>query len=204
MCLRDGVFNPEGDGGWGSTLAWNPVAVCESGKVAFRRAEALTHAVSVQGTDDGSFWQAKASQMFVALFHAAALLWVAGIGHLLHGNVDLHATAWLLLGSIPGILVASKFTVRIPDRILRLGLALVLGLSGLKLLEVPYASWIRRRLDRGWARARRIRRQPLAGASAPHTCARSVKPPPKGRFEMKDCVAVVVLGGAIVRPRSRS
>jgi uncharacterized protein len=76
------------------------------------------------------------------IFHAAALLWVAGIGHLVHGNVDLHATAWLLLGSIPGILVASKFTVRIPDRILRLGLALVLGLSGLKLLEVPYASWI--------------------------------------------------------------
>ena len=67
------VFNPEGYGGWPSTLAWNPVAGCESEQVAFRRAEALTHAVSVQGTDDGSFWQAKASQMFVALFHAAAL-----------------------------------------------------------------------------------------------------------------------------------
>jgi type IV secretory pathway TraG/TraD family ATPase VirD4 len=68
------VFNPEGYGGWPSTLAWNPVAGCEAEQVAFRRAEALTHAVSVQGTDDGSFWQAKASQMFVALFHAAALL----------------------------------------------------------------------------------------------------------------------------------
>ncbi len=68
------VFNPEGYGGWPSTLAWNVVAGCESEQVAFRRAEALTHAVSVQGTDDGSFWQAKASQMFVALFHAAALL----------------------------------------------------------------------------------------------------------------------------------
>lgn len=68
------VFNPEGYGGWPSTLAWNVIAGCESEQVAFRRAEALTHAVSVQGTDDGSFWQAKASQMFVALFHAAALL----------------------------------------------------------------------------------------------------------------------------------
>jgi type IV secretory pathway TraG/TraD family ATPase VirD4 len=68
------VFNPDGYGGWPSTLAWNPVAGCQSEQVAFRRAEALTHAVSVQGTDDGSFWQAKASQMFVALFHAAALL----------------------------------------------------------------------------------------------------------------------------------
>lgn len=68
------VFNPEGYGGWPSTLAWNVITGCESEQVAFRRAEALTHAVSVQGTDDGSFWQAKASQMFVALFHAAALL----------------------------------------------------------------------------------------------------------------------------------
>jgi type IV secretion system protein VirD4 len=68
------VFNPEEYGGWPSTLAWNVIAGCEAEQVAFRRAEALTHAVSVQGTDDGSFWQAKASQMFVALFHAAALL----------------------------------------------------------------------------------------------------------------------------------
>jgi uncharacterized protein len=76
------------------------------------------------------------------IFHAAALLWVAGLGHLLHGNVDLHAMAWLLLGSIPGIVLASQFTVRIPDRPLRLGLAAVLGLSGIKLLNVPQASWV--------------------------------------------------------------
>src|ERR671925_490854 len=42
------------------------------------------------------------------IFHAAALLWVAGLGHLIRGNVDLHATAWLLIGSVPGILLASK------------------------------------------------------------------------------------------------
>ena len=30
------------------------------------------------------------------IFHAAALLWVAGFGHLVAGNVDLHAMAWLL------------------------------------------------------------------------------------------------------------
>ncbi len=38
------------------------------------------------------------------IFHAAALLWVAGIGHMIGGNVDYHATAWLLTGSIPGVL----------------------------------------------------------------------------------------------------
>jgi uncharacterized protein len=76
------------------------------------------------------------------IFHAAALLWVAGFGHLIRGNVDMHAIAWLLLGSVPGVLIASKFTVKIPDDVLRLGLALVLALSGLKLLNVPEANWI--------------------------------------------------------------
>src|SRR5438552_4275123 len=76
------------------------------------------------------------------IFHAAALLWVAGLGHLIRGNVDLHAMARLLLGAVPGILISSKFTVKIPDDALRLGLALVLSLSGLKLLELPQANWI--------------------------------------------------------------
>ena len=71
------------------------------------------------------------------IFHAAALLWVAGVSHLLHGNVDLGAMAWLLLGSIPGVLVASQLTVRLPDGALRIGLASVLTASGVRLLEVP-------------------------------------------------------------------
>jgi uncharacterized membrane protein YfcA len=76
------------------------------------------------------------------IFHAAALLWVAGLGHLIRGNVNMHATAWLLIGSIPGILFASKLPLRIPDRPLRVGLAGVLGLSGLKLLNVPQATYV--------------------------------------------------------------
>jgi uncharacterized protein len=76
------------------------------------------------------------------IFHAAALLWVAGIGHMIGGNVDYHATAWLLTGSIPGVLISSRFTVRLPDVVLRLALGTVLFLSGLKLLNVPEAQWI--------------------------------------------------------------
>jgi uncharacterized protein len=76
------------------------------------------------------------------IFHAAALLWVAGLGHLAQGNVDLHAMFWLLLGSVPGIWIASRFTVRLPDDPLRLALAGVLGLSGIKLLNVPEANWV--------------------------------------------------------------
>jgi hypothetical protein len=76
------------------------------------------------------------------IFHAAALLWVAGFGHLISGNVDLHAMAWLLVGSIPGVLITSKYTLHTPDHVLRLGLASVLFLSGLKLLNVPEANWV--------------------------------------------------------------
>src|SRR6266481_2028593 len=76
------------------------------------------------------------------IFHAAALLWVAGIGHIVGGNVDLHATAWLLTGSIPGVLISSRFTVRLPDVVLRIALGTILILSGLKLVNFPAAQWV--------------------------------------------------------------
>jgi uncharacterized membrane protein YfcA len=76
------------------------------------------------------------------LLHAAALLWVAGLGHLLHGNVNLHAMAWLLVGSIPGVLLGSQMSIRVPERSLRFAFAFVLVLSGIKLVGVPQASLI--------------------------------------------------------------
>lgn len=76
------------------------------------------------------------------IFHAAALLWVAGVGHLIIGDVDLHATAWLLLGSVPGILISSRYTVKVPDMTIRGGLAGILIITGLKLLNVPEANWV--------------------------------------------------------------
>ena len=76
------------------------------------------------------------------IFHAAALLWVAGFGHLVAGNVDVPAIAWLLVGSIPGVLIGSQISVNVPDRLLRFALAAALILSGIKLLGVPYANQI--------------------------------------------------------------
>jgi uncharacterized protein len=76
------------------------------------------------------------------MLHAALLLWVAGAGHLLHGNVDLHAMAWLLVGSIPGVLVGSHLSIKVPERALRVAFAFVLILSGIKLVEVPAATTI--------------------------------------------------------------
>jgi hypothetical protein len=71
------------------------------------------------------------------IFHAAALLWVAGASHFIAGNVDVGATAWLLLGSIPGVLAGSQLTIKLPERSLRVALGTVLFTSGLKLVDVP-------------------------------------------------------------------
>jgi uncharacterized protein len=68
------------------------------------------------------------------IFHAAILLWAAGFAHLSAGNVDLEATGWLAIGSIPGVLAGSQLTVRMPERTIRTALAVVLTVSGLKLV----------------------------------------------------------------------
>jgi uncharacterized protein len=76
------------------------------------------------------------------IFHAAALLYVAGAGHWLAGNVDFALLGWLLLGSIPGVLIGGRLTLAIPEQVLRFALAGVLGLAGIKLLDVPGAGAI--------------------------------------------------------------
>ena len=76
------------------------------------------------------------------LLHAALLLFVAGAGHLIHGNVDLHAMSWLLVGSIPGVLIGSHLSIHVPDRALRVVFSFVLMLSGIKLVEAPAADRI--------------------------------------------------------------
>lgn len=68
------------------------------------------------------------------IFHAAILLWAAGLAHLAGGNVDLEATGWLALGSIPGVLAGSQLTVQLPERSIRVALGVVLFASGLKLI----------------------------------------------------------------------
>jgi uncharacterized protein len=76
------------------------------------------------------------------MFHAAVLLWVAGTSHLLHGDVDTHAMAWLLVGSIPGVLIGSNLSIKVPERALRVAFGSVLILSGIKLVGTPYANYI--------------------------------------------------------------
>jgi uncharacterized protein len=65
------------------------------------------------------------------VFHAAILLWAAGIAHWVGGNVDFVLAANILLGSIPGVIVGSHFAARAPTRFLRTALGVVLIASGL-------------------------------------------------------------------------
>ncbi len=78
------------------------------------------------------------------IFHAAALLWVAGIGHAFIGDIDWHAVGWLLIGSIPGILISSRWTVRVPQLTIRLGLGGILVISGINLVDVDKSlpNWV--------------------------------------------------------------
>jgi uncharacterized membrane protein YfcA len=76
------------------------------------------------------------------IFHAAVLLWAAGLAHWVGGNVDLGLAANILLGSIPGVLIGSQLAVRVPTGFLRNALGLVLVASAIALItkeHVPEA-----------------------------------------------------------------
>jgi uncharacterized protein len=66
--------------------------------------------------------------------HAVPLTLVAGIGHWIVGSVDWHLMISLLCGSIPGIVLGSVFSVRIPDAVLRPILATTLLVVGVLVL----------------------------------------------------------------------
>ncbi len=65
------------------------------------------------------------------VFHAAILLWAAGIAHWVGGNVDFMLAGNILLGSIPGVIVGSNYAARAPVSFLRTALGVVLIASGI-------------------------------------------------------------------------
>jgi uncharacterized membrane protein YfcA len=68
------------------------------------------------------------------VFHAALLSIVAAGAHALISTVNFSVAGYLILGSVPGVAIGSRLTVRLPDQILRFGLAGTLGFVGLRLL----------------------------------------------------------------------
>jgi uncharacterized membrane protein YfcA len=78
------------------------------------------------------------------VFHAAILLWAAGLAHIVAGNVDFGLVGTILLGSVPGVWLGSHWSVRVEPAVLRTTLAVVLIGAGLALaikagLDVPVA-----------------------------------------------------------------
>jgi uncharacterized membrane protein YfcA len=76
--------------------------------------------------------------------HAAVLLWVAALAHLVSGNIDFGLAGTILLGSIPGVWIGANFSTMLPQEWLRVALGTVMLVSGMALvgkagLEVPAA-----------------------------------------------------------------
>ncbi len=66
--------------------------------------------------------------------HALPVTLIAGLGHAFLGHVNFNVLAALLLGSIPGILIASRVSIRLPALVTRILIALVLGTVSERLL----------------------------------------------------------------------
>ncbi len=69
--------------------------------------------------------------------HAVLLTLVAGIGHLLSGNVDYHLLMLLLIGSIPSIVIGTLVSSRMPEHAIRRILGITLLLLGINFIVHP-------------------------------------------------------------------
>jgi len=68
------------------------------------------------------------------IFQAFMLLAAGAVAYLNAGTINWSIVGLLLLGSLPGVFLGSKFSKFIPDRYMRPVLATVLAISGLKLI----------------------------------------------------------------------
>ena len=66
--------------------------------------------------------------------HAVPLTLIAGIGHWWLGDVNFSLVGALLLGSVPGVILGSLWSTRMPDRGLRVAMAAVLLVVGVRLV----------------------------------------------------------------------
>jgi uncharacterized protein len=68
------------------------------------------------------------------VFHAAILLWVAGLAHWVSGNVDLLLMGTILIGSLPGVVIGTQLIGYVSANALRPVLGCVLLASALGIL----------------------------------------------------------------------
>jgi len=69
------------------------------------------------------------------VFHAAVLLWAAGLAHWVGGNVDFTLAGNILIGSIPGVIVGAALSGKAPQGFIRTALGLVLVGSGIVTIQ---------------------------------------------------------------------
>ena len=81
------------------------------------------------------------------VFHAAILLWAAGVAHWVSGNVDFALMGTILIGSLPGVWIGTHLVGRVSAAALRPALGCVLLASALGVLskaglDVPAAALV--------------------------------------------------------------
>jgi uncharacterized protein len=78
------------------------------------------------------------------VFHAAVLLWAAGLAQLAVGNIDFGLMGTILIGSLPGVLIGERLSHRIPAAALRPALGCVMLGSALGVMSkagADLAAW---------------------------------------------------------------
>lgn len=68
------------------------------------------------------------------VFHGAILVTATAAVHWGIGNVEWPLVPWLLAGSLPGVWLGSRLASRLPQRVVRVALSLVLLATGAKLI----------------------------------------------------------------------
>jgi len=68
------------------------------------------------------------------VFHAAVLLWTAGMAHFISGNVDLGLMGTILIGSLPGVWIGTSLVPHVPVVGLRYALGIILAAASLGVL----------------------------------------------------------------------
>ncbi|MFW1860705.1 sulfite exporter TauE/SafE family protein [Acinetobacter baumannii] len=69
--------------------------------------------------------------------HAVLLTLVAGLGHMSAGNVDFVLLMWLLVGSIPAIIIGTLISSHMPERLIRKILGITLFALGVNFMVHP-------------------------------------------------------------------
>jgi uncharacterized membrane protein YfcA len=69
------------------------------------------------------------------VFHAALLLWTAGMAHFISGNVDLGLMGTILVGSLPGVWIGTALVPHVPVVGLRHTLGIILAAASLGVLS---------------------------------------------------------------------